>query len=506
MAEHRPLRPAGGAGGVDEGGEVARPAISACSATAAAAAQRRGRVAALGGDDLAQRWAARRGAPRSPAATSGVQTTTFASESARMPTDLARGQRRVDRVEDRAEPEDRPPDLEVVRAVRQHDADHVALLDAELAQAGGDLDHPLVELARRSTPGGRRGRSARAPISCARTRSSSGRLSKSVVSALCISARPASPADSGLPAPRVRRPGVCARSRAARARSSSGAEDRHRGAPCRGWSAAARGRGRRGRRGPGAGRRGRAAAGRARPAAGCRRRRGTWPWEREPPLALTGTTPPSAVKPLSTSSGPRAVGGELERLVGGELVDRGRVLDLGEVDLLRAEAGGEVAEAGGAARSAEPPRSPRRAAPRRAPAAPSARAGGRPRASRGRPPRRPAAGGGDHQPAQRPEQHLAGEDLLGARPRRLSSAWGLAAPWRQVLRRDLGEVLLARRPECCMYSRAAAACVSSRIGRRRAAGPAAASWPTQTTRSPAPAETAFQAECSATGPSPQRQL
>ena len=146
MAEHRPLRAAGRARGVDEGGEVAALDLGVL-VDAAAAAQRRRRVAALGGDDLAQVRQLVAALPRGRPPTSGVQTTTVASESARIADLLARGQRRVDRVEDRPEPEDRPPDLEVVGAVGKDDADDVALLDPELAQPGGDLGHPGVELA-----------------------------------------------------------------------------------------------------------------------------------------------------------------------------------------------------------------------------------------------------------------------------------------------------------------------------------------------------------------------
>ena len=120
--------------------------------------------------------------PRSPAAAAAVQTIVLALESSRMPTASRGGQVRVDRVEDGAEPEDRPPDLEVVGPVAQHDADHVAAAPRP-PRAGRRRPRSPGGGTRRRSSATRASRTKRSsPISAARVRSSSGRVWESVLS------------------------------------------------------------------------------------------------------------------------------------------------------------------------------------------------------------------------------------------------------------------------------------------------------------------------------------
>jgi hypothetical protein len=68
-------------------------------------------------------------------------------------TGLAAGQRRVDGVEDAAEPQQRPPRLEELGPVRQHDGHDVAAADTERAQAAGHLADAMREFAVRPRDG-----------------------------------------------------------------------------------------------------------------------------------------------------------------------------------------------------------------------------------------------------------------------------------------------------------------------------------------------------------------
>ncbi len=146
VAEHRALGAAGGAGGVDEGGELVgrqtRPARPTLPRPRSGAA-RSGSPATISSRSAGS-WSRCSSRPAAASALAITQRRFRVGEDADR---LARGQGRVDRVEDRAEPEDPPPDLEIVGAVGQDHADHVALPHSALTQARGDLGHAGGELA-----------------------------------------------------------------------------------------------------------------------------------------------------------------------------------------------------------------------------------------------------------------------------------------------------------------------------------------------------------------------